>query len=141
MREWNSGLPPFSGPRPGGLTWLVPPSAPAPLSPPLFRHPPSPAPSPAALQTPRPSAADSQPRLPCAPRTQNLARDGQGDARVRREPLQRPRGASPQQSLSETGPRGLHREAGLLFLRRLFQGLPAPQLALCFFQRLHRGLG
>ena len=140
MRKWDSGLPPFAGPQPGGVSAvsIVRTSPSVPL---LLRHPPSRAPFPAALQTPRPPAADSQPGLPCIPRTQNPARDGQGDARVRREPLQRLRGASPQQGLSKTGPRGLHREAGLLFLRRLFQGLPAPQLALCFFQRLHRGLG
>ncbi|XP_027404227.1 jmjC domain-containing protein 4 isoform X2 [Bos indicus x Bos taurus] len=140
MPKWDSGLPPFAGPRPGDFTAVsiirTSPSVPAAPS-----TSPEPRPVPSSPQTPRPPAADSQPRFPCTPQTQNLARDGQGDARVRREPLQRPRGASPQQGLSETGPRGLHREAGLLFLRRLFQGLPAPQLALCFFQRLHRGLG
>nr|KAF6348892.1 jumonji domain containing 4 [Myotis myotis] len=72
---------------------------------------------------------------------QSLAWHGQGDARVRREPFPRPPGASPQQGLPDPGPRGLYREARLLFLHGLLQELPAPQRALCFLQRLHRGLG
>ncbi|XP_015425936.1 PREDICTED: jmjC domain-containing protein 4 isoform X4 [Myotis davidii] len=72
---------------------------------------------------------------------QSLAWHGQGDARVRREPFPRPPGASPQQGLPHPGPRGLYREARLLFLHGLLQELPAPQRALCFLQRLHRGLG